>query len=67
MYKETKSTILTGTIQLESTTAVSMYAQKSEEGTVQMNINIQSPTLYEAYKEECDENIKTFKSHVEDL
>lgn len=67
MYKETKSKILTGTIQLESTTAVSMYAQKSEEGTVQMNINIQSPTLYEAYKKECDEDIKTFKAHVEDL
>lgn len=67
MYNETKSTSINAYIMLENTTVVNMYAQKSTNGDVNMNINIQSPTLYEAHKEECDENIATFKAHVEEL
>lgn len=67
MYTETKSTTLTAYIQIENTTVVNMYAQKSEAGDVNTNITIQSQTLYAAYKEECDEYIATFKEHVEEL
>ena len=67
MYKETKATTLNAYIQLENQTVVSMYAQKSTDGDVNMNINIQSPTMYKAYKAECDQDIETFKAHVEDL
>lgn len=67
MYNETVSTSINAYIQLENTTVVSMYAQKSTTGDVNMSINIQSPTLYEANKEECDENIAIFKEHVEEL
>lgn len=67
MYNETKSTSINAYIMLENTTVVNMYAQKSTNGDVNMNINIQSPTLYEANKAECDENIATFKAHVEEL
>lgn len=67
MYNETKSTSINAYIMLENTTVVNMYAQKSTSGDVNMNINIQSPTLYSAHKEECDENIATFKAHVEEL
>lgn len=67
MYKETKSTILTAYISMENATVVNMYAQKSTEGDVNVNITIQSPTLYEANKEECDAQIATFKEHVEAL
>lgn len=67
MYSETKSTQLTAYVQIENTTVVNMYAQKSTKGDVNMNINIQSPTLYEANKAECDADIETFKSHVEEL
>ncbi len=67
MYNETKSTTINAYIMLENTTVVNMYAQKSTNGDVNMNINIQSPTLYEANKAECDENIATFKAHVEEL
>lgn len=67
MYNETKATILQANIVLENQTVVNMYAQKSTKGDVNMNINVQSPTLYEAYKAECDADIATFKSHVEEL
>lgn len=67
MYSETKATTLNAYIQLENTTVVSMFAQKSSKGDVNMNINIQSETLYQANKAECDADIETFKSHVEEL
>lgn len=67
MYKEIKSTILTAYISMENATVVNMYAQKSTAGDVNVNITIQSHTLYEANKEECDAQIATFKEHVEDL
>lgn len=67
MYRETKSTSINGMVVLENQTVVNMYAQKSEAGDVSMNVNIQSPTLYKAYQEECDADIATFKAHVEEL
>lgn len=67
MYNETTSTQITAYTVIENQTVVNMYAQKSTKGDINMNINIQSPTLYEANKEECDADIKTFKSHVEEL
>lgn len=67
MYNQTKSTTLQAYTQIENTTVVNMYAQKSTTGDVNMNINIQSPTLYEANKEECDRDIVTFKTAVEEL
>lgn len=67
MYNQTKSTTLSAYTQLENVTVVNMYAQKSTTGDVNMNINIQSPTLYEANKEECDKDIATFKAAVEEL
>ncbi len=67
MYNETKSTQITAYTQIENQTVVNMYAQKSTKGDVTMNINIQSPTLYEANKAECDADIETFKAHVEEL
>ncbi|MBP3277650.1 MAG: hypothetical protein J6M44_01705 [Butyrivibrio sp.] len=67
MYNETQSTQITAYTMIENQTVVNMYAQKSTKGDINMNINIQSPTLYEAHKEECDADIETFKSHVEEL
>lgn len=67
MYNETTSTQITAYTQIENQTVVNMYAQKSTKGDVNMNITIQSPTLYEANKAECDADIATFKAHVEDL
>lgn len=67
MYSETMSTQISATTLIENQVVVNMYAQKSTKGDVNMNINIQSPTLYEANKEECDADIATFKEHVEEL
>ena len=67
MYKETKATTLQANTQIENQMVVSMYAQKSTKGDVNMNIQIQSETLYQANKEECDADIATFKAHVEAL
>ena len=67
MYSETTSTQITACTTLENQTVVNMYAQKSTRGDVNMNISIQSPTLYEAHKAECDADIETFKAHVEEL
>lgn len=67
MYTQTKSITLSAYTQIENTTVVNMYAQKSTTGDVTMNINIQSPTLYEANKQECDKDIATFKAAVEEL
>lgn len=67
MYKETKSINLTAYTQIENMTIVNMSAQKTEAGDVNMNINIQSPTMYEAYKKECDADIARFKESVEKL
>lgn len=67
MYSETTSTQITAYTTIENQTAVNMYAQKSTRGDVNMNITIQSPTIYEANKAECDADIETFKAHVEEL
>lgn len=67
MYNETESKQLTAYTQIENTTVVNMFAQKSTKGDVNMNINVQSPTLYEANKEECDADIERFKAHVEEM
>lgn len=67
MYKETQSTILQANTVIENQMVVSMYAQKSTKGDVNMNISIQSETLYQANKAECDADIETFKAHVEEL
>lgn len=67
MYSEVKSTILNGSIQIEGAMVVGMYAQKSNKGDISININIQSETLYQANKAECDADIKTFKEHAEGL
>ena len=67
MYSETTSTQITAYTTIENQTVVNMYAQKSTRGDVNMNITIQSPTIYEANKAECDADIETFKSHVEEL
>ena len=67
MYSETMSTQISATTLIENQVVVNMYAQKTTKGDVNMNINIQSPTLYEANKEECDADIATFKEHVEEL
>lgn len=67
MYKETKSINLSAMVMIENQTVVNMYAQKTTTGDVNVNISIQSPTMYEAYKEECDADIETFKAHVEEL
>lgn len=67
MYKETQSTQLQATTTIENQIVVSMYAQKSTKGDVNTNIQIQSETLYQANKAECDADIATFKAHVEEL
>lgn len=67
MYNETKATTIQASTQIENQMVVSMYAQKSTKGDVNMNIQIQSETLYQANKAECDADIATFKAHVEAL
>lgn len=67
MYTETRATTIQANTQIENQMVVSMYAQKSTKGDVNMNIQIQSETLYQANKTECDADIKKFKSHVEEL
>ncbi len=67
MYSETTSTQISATTQIENQVVVNMFAQKTTRGDVNMNITIQSPTLYEANKTECDADIATFKTHVEEM
>ena len=67
MYTETRATTLQASTQIENQMVVSMYAQKSAKGDVNMNIQIQSETLYQANKAECDADIATFKEHLEEL
>lgn len=67
MYNEIQTQNLTAYITIENQTVVNMYAQKSTQGDINMNISIQSPTLYEANKAECDADINLFKVHVEEL
>lgn len=67
MYNETKGKTINAYIQIENQIVVNMNAQKAEAGDVNMSVVIQSPTLYQTYKEECDADIETFKAHVEEL
>lgn len=64
MYAEKKAQTLSGTTTIENTIVVTMYASKEEAGNVNMSINIMSPTMYEAYKDACDEDIATFKKNA---
>lgn len=67
MYSETQSKTISAFTQIENQTVVSMYAQKSTKGDLNMNITVQSETLYQANKAECDADIATFKAHAEEL
>lgn len=67
MYIETQATTIQGSSQFDGQIAVSMYAQKTAKGDVNMNITIMNETLYQANKSDCDNDIETFKSHVEEL
>ena len=67
MYTEKIAKTISAFTQIENTTVVNMYAQKTTDGDVNTNITIQSPTLYDRYKTECDADITTFKAHVEEL
>lgn len=67
MYSETKATTLTAYTMIDNQIVVNMYAQKSEKGDMNMNVNIQSEALYQANKAECDADIETFKNHAEGL
>lgn len=67
MFYESKSTMITASTQIENQVVVTMNAQKTAKGDVNTNITIQSETLYRAYQAECDADIETFKTHVEEL
>lgn len=67
MYKETKATTLSAASEIDGLVVVNMFAQKTEEGNVNFNTNIQNQTLYKANKDECDADIATFKNHVEEM
>lgn len=67
MYKETRATSIQATTQIDNQIVVSMYAQKSAKGDVNMNITVNSEILYQEHKAECDADIETFKSHAEEL
>lgn len=66
MYNEVRAVTLNATFSIEGNAIVSMYAQKSENGS-NVNISIQSKELYEANKAECDEAIEMFKKHANEL
>ncbi len=67
MLNISKSTAINGAISYENVVAVSLYATKSQKGDVNMSINIQSETLYQANKEDADKAIEQFKKEVEAL
>lgn len=67
MLNFAKSTAINGVISYENVVAVSLYATKSQKGDVNMSINIQSETLYQANKEDADKGIEQFKKEVEAL
>lgn len=67
MLNITKTTALNGMITYENVVAVSMYATKSQKGDVNLSINIQSETLYQANKADADKGIAEFKKEVEAL
>ena len=67
MLNITKSTTLNGMVSYENVVAVSMYATKSQKGDVNLSINIQSETLYQANKADADKAIEQFKKEVEAL
>ena len=67
MYTEIKAASLQGSVLIENQSVVALFAQKTDKGDLTINVNIQSETLYKANKEECDENIATFKAHAEEL
>lgn len=67
MYKQTKAQTLQAQTIIDSVAAVAMYAQKSDNGNMTMNITIQSEKLYEENKEECDADIAHFREEADKL
>lgn len=67
MYKQIKSQSLQGQTIIDNVAAVAMYAQKSDNGNMTMNITIQSQKLYEENKAECDADIATFREKADKL
>lgn len=67
MYTGLKSVTLSGQSIIENVQVVQMYAQKSENGNMNMNINVIRKDIYDANKAECDADIEEFRAEVEEL
>lgn len=67
MYTGLKSVTLSGQSIIENVQVVQMYAQKSENGNMSMNINVINKNIYDANKAECDADIEEFRAEVEEL
>lgn len=67
MYTGLKSVVLSGQSIIENVQVVQMYAQKSENGNMNMNINVIHKDIYDANKAECDADIEEFRAEVEEL
>lgn len=67
MYTGLKSVTLSGQSIIENVQVVQMYAQKSENGNMTMNINVINKNIYDANKAECEADIEAFRAEVEEL
>jgi hypothetical protein len=67
MYTGLKSVTLSGQSIIENVQVVQMYAQKSENGNMNMNINVINKNIYDANKAECEADIEAFRAEVEEL
>lgn len=67
MYTGLKSVTLSGQSIIENVQVVQMYAQKSENGNMNMNINVIRKDIYEANKAECEADIAHFRAEADEL
>ena len=67
MYTGLKSVTLSGQSIIENVQVVQMYAQKSENGNMNMNVNVIHKDIYDANKAECEADIEAFRAEVEEL
>jgi len=67
MYTGLKSVTLSGQSTIENVQVVQMYAQKSENGNMNMNVNVIHKDIYDANKAECEADIEAFRAEVEEL
>lgn len=67
MYTETTAKTINAQSIIDHKCVVNMFASKDSTGSLNINVSVSDREAYEANREECDEDIATFRAEADEL